>query len=191
MARYTTGLHADFIVTKMGLGVQGVMRADPKSTQVADDVVRLWLHECDRVFADRLVNDEDRQWLLDAQGNLTSSMFSRTYGEVVTTERLVFGDFMIPSASSATAGHHLPLVPTPCGRVQALLFDLFSIPSPALHMRPREVQPLPVPICRHRECMQTRSRSSTPKSPRPQNSSARSRSTSRTSTRCRRPRCAS
>lgn len=83
----------------MSLGVQGVMRADPKSTKVSDDVVRLWLHECDRVFADRLVNDEDRQWLMDAQGNLTSSMFGRTYGEVVTTERLVFGDFMIPSAS--------------------------------------------------------------------------------------------
>lgn len=78
---------------------QGVMRADPKSTKVGDDVVRLWLHECDRVFADRLVNDEDRQWLKDAQGGLTSSMFGRSYEDVVTTERLVFGDFMIPSMS--------------------------------------------------------------------------------------------
>lgn len=75
------------------------MRADPRGTKVADDVLRIWLHECDRVFADRLVNDEDRQWLKDAQGGLMNSMFSRSYDDVVTTERLVFGDFMIPSAS--------------------------------------------------------------------------------------------
>lgn len=76
------------------------MRADPKSTKSADDVLRIWLHECDRVFADRLVSDEDRQWLKEAQAGLTSTVFGRTYDEVVTTERLVFGDFMIPSTVS-------------------------------------------------------------------------------------------
>lgn len=28
-------------------------------------IIKLWCHECLRVFHDRLVNDEDRQWFMD------------------------------------------------------------------------------------------------------------------------------
>lgn len=73
------------------------MRADPKTVLQSSDVMRLWLHECDRVFADRLVNDEDRTWLRGTQAKILNQVFSRTYEDVVTAERLVFGDFMIPS----------------------------------------------------------------------------------------------
>lgn len=78
--------------------VQGVMRADPKTVIQSSDVLRLWLHECDRVFADRLVNEEDRTWLRTTQASILKQAFSKSYEDVVTSERLVFGDFMIPSA---------------------------------------------------------------------------------------------
>lgn len=78
--------------------MQGVMRADPKTVLQSTDVLRLWLHECDRVFADRLVNDEDRTWLRATQESILKHAFSRSYEDVVTAERLIFGDFMIPSA---------------------------------------------------------------------------------------------
>lgn len=74
------------------------MRADPKTVVQSSDVLKLWLHECDRVFADRLVNDEDRTWLRKTQAGILQKLFSRSYEDVVTEERLVFGDFMIPSA---------------------------------------------------------------------------------------------
>jgi dynein heavy chain, axonemal len=73
------------------------MRADPKTVTQSPHVLRLWLHECDRVFADRLVNEEDRSWLRATQTRILKEAFSRSYEELVTTDRLVFGDFMIPS----------------------------------------------------------------------------------------------
>lgn len=43
---------------------QGMCMAD---TSAVDKkvVIRLWCHECLRVFHDRLADDEDRQWFLD------------------------------------------------------------------------------------------------------------------------------
>eukprot|EP00998_Keelungia_sp_KM082_P007580 NODE_3775_length_853_cov_26.690083_g3752_i0.p1 GENE.NODE_3775_length_853_cov_26.690083_g3752_i0~~NODE_3775_length_853_cov_26.690083_g3752_i0.p1 ORF type:complete len:266 (-),score=73.57 NODE_3775_length_853_cov_26.690083_g3752_i0:56-766(-) len=37
--------------------VQGLLSADVRTTKVKTDVLRLWLHECQRVFRDRLVDD--------------------------------------------------------------------------------------------------------------------------------------
>ena len=34
--------------------------ADPRSMHSSDDFVRLWIHECKRVFEDRLVNEAVR-----------------------------------------------------------------------------------------------------------------------------------
>ena len=34
----------------------------PPQVSEVNDFLRLWVHECRRVFQDRLVNDTDRQW---------------------------------------------------------------------------------------------------------------------------------
>jgi len=39
---------------------QGISKASPKSINNDDDFVKLWAHECMRVFQDRLISDEDR-----------------------------------------------------------------------------------------------------------------------------------
>ncbi len=36
--------------------------ADTKKLLEPGDIVRLWIHECNRVFQDRLINAEDRNW---------------------------------------------------------------------------------------------------------------------------------
>ena len=42
--------------------IQGVMRADPKTTIEGRHLMLLWLHESSRVFADRLVSTDDHSW---------------------------------------------------------------------------------------------------------------------------------
>ena len=66
MPVYNTPGHP--FITRQGLCipliqvVQGVMRADPKSTGAPNQLLCLWLHECSRVFEDRLTTDDDHTW---------------------------------------------------------------------------------------------------------------------------------
>ncbi len=62
-------------------------------------ILGLWLHECSRVFEDRLTTHEDHQWFRAQQSSLLGKHFSGlSYGDVVTAERLIYGDFMVPGA---------------------------------------------------------------------------------------------
>ncbi len=79
--------------------LQGCMRCDARSTSDTKQLLGLWLHECSRVFEDRLTSDEDHAWFRSQQGTLLTKHFSGlTYADVVTTERLIYGDFMVPGA---------------------------------------------------------------------------------------------
>ena len=76
------------------------MRADPKSMTLPNQFLALWLHECSRVFEDRLTSDEDHAWFRAAQGRLLEEKFDTKYENVVTADRLIFGDFIIPGAET-------------------------------------------------------------------------------------------
>jgi dynein heavy chain, axonemal len=39
---------------------------EKKELSHTDTAVRLWAHETSRVFGDRLINESDRKWILDA-----------------------------------------------------------------------------------------------------------------------------
>ena len=56
--------------------------------------LRLWYHESCRVFQDRLVNDEDRQWFDDLAKQKMKEDFGQEFDEVVTQSPLLYGDFM-------------------------------------------------------------------------------------------------
>ncbi|KAG2439747.1 hypothetical protein HYH02_010624 [Chlamydomonas schloesseri] len=93
-----TRSHYTFNLRDLSKVVQGVMRADPRATGDPKQVLALWLHECSRVFEDRLINDEDHGWFRARQEALLTENFGVGYGAVVTSERLIFGDFMVPGA---------------------------------------------------------------------------------------------
>ncbi len=46
--------------------VQGVLLSVPEGIEDIDFMRRLWSHEILRVFGDRLIDDDDRQWLFDS-----------------------------------------------------------------------------------------------------------------------------
>ena len=71
----------------------GLTSAEPKSVQTTNAVLKLWLHETTRTFRDRLVDDQDREWLDDLLRKQLNKQFRMKWNEVVTAERLLFVDF--------------------------------------------------------------------------------------------------
>jgi dynein heavy chain len=57
--------HYTFNLRDVSKVVQGVLMADKRRPMAQPDIVRLWAHECCRVFSDRLISAEDRSWFLD------------------------------------------------------------------------------------------------------------------------------
>lgn len=55
-------------------------------------------HENCRIFQDRLVNDEDRNWFKLLLEEKLVNDFQMKFSDVVTRVPLFYGDFMIPSA---------------------------------------------------------------------------------------------
>ena len=65
-------------------------------------MLKLWTHECSRVFEDRLVNNEDREWFQQLVKKTMSSEFSVDSGEILGEGPLLYGDFMMPNTDNKT-----------------------------------------------------------------------------------------
>ena len=86
--------HYTFNLRDLAKVFQGMLSADSKSIRDTKGLVRLWVHECARVFGDRLVNDEDRRWFAGLRDRQLSDRFELTFSDICDTERLMFGDYM-------------------------------------------------------------------------------------------------
>eukprot|EP00397_Hematodinium_sp_SG-2012_P000066 GEMP01000066.1.p1 GENE.GEMP01000066.1~~GEMP01000066.1.p1 ORF type:complete len:3524 (+),score=879.37 GEMP01000066.1:529-10572(+) len=76
---------------------QGVCMLSAKKVSDPLMVTKCWAHEVRRVFGDRLINDEDRQWL---QNMLDKSVVNFKYKQqqIFASERLIFSSSMVPGA---------------------------------------------------------------------------------------------
>ena len=86
--------HYTFNLRDVSKVVQGVLMADKRRGREKEDFVRLWVHECCRVFSDRLINDRDRAWFLDQVKEQMQAEFKLGWSKVVTGESLIYADFL-------------------------------------------------------------------------------------------------
>lgn len=56
-------------------------------------LISLWSHECMRVFADRLVDDNDRNWFFNLLGDYLRKTFEFDW-EVNEFSNFLFGDYV-------------------------------------------------------------------------------------------------
>lgn len=89
--------HYTFNLRDISKVVQGVCMADKRRTNDRRDLVRIWLHECMRVFSDRLINDEDRSWFDSLLRSKCKEHFELPFETIVPEgSRLIYCDFYTP-----------------------------------------------------------------------------------------------
>ena len=93
--------------------VLGCLLVKSPSIESKKQFIRLWVHEVYRVYYDRLVDGNDRQWLFDLMQKMVKQHFKDDFqtvfkhlsvGSKVTDDNmrsLMFGDYMKPDAVSA------------------------------------------------------------------------------------------
>lgn len=76
--------------------LQGVLMIRPSECQNMDTMKRLWVHESTRVFCDRLVSEEDREYFRKTVSELVQRYFpgGGSYDELFGSRKILFGDFM-------------------------------------------------------------------------------------------------
>ena len=73
---------------------QGIFFAKPKGIRNDSEMVKLWAHECIRVFHDRLISDDDRNKFMDLLKDTTNDKFKREWDKLVTVQPLLFSSFV-------------------------------------------------------------------------------------------------
>ncbi|KAJ9531756.1 hypothetical protein QJQ45_021904, partial [Haematococcus lacustris] len=87
--------HYTFNLRDLSKVFQGTLMVLPASCPSRDVMLRLWVHEASRVFHDRLINDEDKEYFKHMMAELiTKHGLGATYDDLFTHRQLVFGDFM-------------------------------------------------------------------------------------------------
>ncbi|KAL3266448.1 hypothetical protein HHI36_010620 [Cryptolaemus montrouzieri] len=90
--------HYTFNLRDLSKVFQGVLMFEPEQVQDITEIVRLWYHECLRVFQDRLVNDEDRDWFNNLLYTTIREKFVLNPDEALGSNAILFGDFLDPQA---------------------------------------------------------------------------------------------
>ncbi|XP_025080372.1 dynein heavy chain 2, axonemal-like isoform X3 [Pomacea canaliculata] len=88
-------IHYLFNLRDISRVFQGLLRADKKVHYSKDSLTRLWIHECFRVFSDRLINSKDREMFVTVLSEKLGSMFDQSYHSICPNRiPPIFGDYM-------------------------------------------------------------------------------------------------
>lgn len=88
--------HYTFNMRDLSRIFQGVLFCPHDSVSRGDTLLRLWLHECERVFCDKLATSADKDWYKDAAWKTCSNYFGEatTRSLKLLDEPIYFVDFL-------------------------------------------------------------------------------------------------
>ncbi|KAH0806962.1 dynein heavy chain 10, axonemal-like [Histomonas meleagridis] len=77
---------------------EGICKSTPSKFNTLGKFIKLWRNECLRVFHDRLINENDRKFVIDKIETLINDNFNNVKDEAIQNPSL-FGDFIVESGS--------------------------------------------------------------------------------------------
>jgi dynein heavy chain, axonemal len=86
--------HYTFNLRDISRIAQGLCSADKRDVVQPLQLVRLWVHENQRVFGDRLIDNTDRGWLDKTLAEEAEGTFKTQTKDIFNSERLIYGDYM-------------------------------------------------------------------------------------------------
>ncbi|XP_037533396.1 dynein heavy chain 2, axonemal [Nematolebias whitei] len=88
-------IHYLFNLRDISKVFQGLLRAHPDFQETQNGIIRLWIHECFRVFSDRLVNESDMNTFVALLEERLTSLFNLTFHSLCPNKQPpIFGDFL-------------------------------------------------------------------------------------------------
>jgi len=101
--------HYTFNLRDISAVFRGILMLKPVSCSTAETMTRLWIHESQRCFQDRLISDEDRSWFTHKTTQLVQKQFGFhqwTHEELFEQEEpIMFGDWYRPGAERLYEEH--------------------------------------------------------------------------------------
>ena len=88
--------HYTFNLRDLSKVFQGLLMATPATCPAKDVLMRMWLHEACRVFHDRLINLEDKQYFKEMLCELVTKngLGNAKYEDLFVHRTIMFGDFL-------------------------------------------------------------------------------------------------
>ncbi|XP_033636218.1 dynein heavy chain 2, axonemal-like isoform X2 [Asterias rubens] len=88
-------IHYLFNLRDISKVFQGLLRAHKDFHDTKGSITRLWIHECFRVFSDRLVNDTDSEAFVNILSDKLGNLFEQTFHNICPNKQPpIFGDFI-------------------------------------------------------------------------------------------------
>ncbi|XP_059156869.1 dynein axonemal heavy chain 2-like isoform X2 [Physella acuta] len=92
-----TRIHYLFNLRDISKIFQGLLRANKNYHDTKHAMTRLWIHECFRVFSDRLIDSKDNNAFIELLSEKLGVLFDQTYHNICHNKiPPLFGDFMHP-----------------------------------------------------------------------------------------------
>ncbi|XP_034231069.1 dynein heavy chain 2, axonemal [Thrips palmi] len=87
-------MHYLFNLRDISKVFQGLLRSHKDYQNTKTALLRLWIHECFRVFSDRLIDAQDQEWFSDQINEILGRHFEITFHSVCPSKKCpVFGEF--------------------------------------------------------------------------------------------------
>ena len=93
--------HYTFNLRDLSKVFQGVLQADPKLVDTKESFVKIWAHETLRVFHDRLIDDQDRDWFKALIVTVVKEQYGLDFNKIRgENANLVYSNFGDPKAAT-------------------------------------------------------------------------------------------